>query len=164
MTAMLLAVVIAQRHPLLDAEWQRFQGTWTITSVTLDGGEIKTTAIGQKIRFDGYRLPAKPKDGHVTVDATHSVIHGVIPENHGVLAGWPNEVDFFLAPLRPQPYALVFWFEGIYELKGDRLRVCLKYHGQGVEGEAARRWRMPTDFAAKKGQDHYVITLEREAR
>jgi len=38
----------------------------------------------------------------------------------------------------------VFWFCGVYRKKVDALDFLLLYHGQGMEGEAAKKWKWPT--------------------
>lgn len=62
--------------------------------------------------------------------------------------------------IRPKAIGIA-WCEGIYEVTQDRIRFCIKYHGQGVEGEAARRWKAPVDFVVRVGQDHEIWTFER---
>jgi hypothetical protein len=71
-------------------------------------------------------------------------------------------MDLRLNPFSKPRGISVMWCVGIYEFEKDRLKICVKYHGQGVEGEAARRWRPPRDFVVRKGQDHILFIFKRD--
>lgn len=89
------------------------------------------------------------------------------PNNHPDIQNYFDEHEYNqlnyigINPWRKPKYVAVMWSEGIYEVSKDRIRFCIKYHGQGVEGEAARRWKAPVDFTVREGQGHMHWTFER---
>ena len=132
---------------LHQIERQRFVGNWELVAASRDGEVLHdsdlapfSAELGTSIRF---------KDGAYQVLDDQWRL-GLLKELNWEIVRW-------------EPGSIwVFWFQGIYEFKGnDDLWICVKYHGQGVEGEEARRWRPPADFAVHKGADHVLFVLKR---
>ena len=119
-----------------------FQGDWKVVEASFDGEPVALSEVGRRFCVQKSKFRA--------IDPGKA------------LQGF--DIDFAWAIFRWQPSRIiVFWFEGLYELTGtNQLRLCLKYAGQGVEGEFARRWRPPVDFVVRKGQEHFLVVLERE--
>ena len=55
----------------------------------------------------------------------------------------------------------VFWWVGLYRFQNDCLELTLKYCGQGVEGDAARKFRPPSSFAPDPPKNVARIYLEK---
>jgi hypothetical protein len=130
-----------------EFERQRFIGTWEMTAASCDGETLHeyenapfSAELGSKVCFSTgtYRV----LDDQWRLDSL---------------------TDFGWDIPRCEPASIrVFWFQGIYEFKSnDELWICVSYHGQGVEGEEARRWRPPADFAVRKDHGHLLFVLKR---
>ncbi len=123
-------------------EMQRFRGTWEVVAASVDGEPVPFSKVGTKFRV---------ADGTFRVlDPGERLAGTGLDEFQWVIDRWqPSRI-------------LVFWFEGIYKFNdNDELQFCVKYNGQGVEGEYAKQWRPPTDFVARKGQEHLFVVLKR---
>lgn len=59
---------------------------------------------------------------------------------------------------------MVFWYVGIFDLTDDKLRLALKYCGQGVEGEHFKNFRPPSSFDEKPMDGEIRISLERNKK
>lgn len=123
-------------------ELKRFSGTWEVDTATIDGEPVPFAKVGTKFHVE---------NGTFQVLDPGERLAGTGLDKFQWLIG------------RGQPSRVqVFWFEGIYKFNGsDELRFCVKYHGQGVEGEDAKQWRSPQDFVARKGEDHLLVVLKR---
>ena len=136
--SLVIVLFLSLEQSFVYSEMQRFQGSWTMQSAALDDKEFNS-AVGREIIFQGFNVRSLfPRDA---VDI--------------------ERMPFVVNPLR-RPPVICGWCEGIYEFQQDELKICLKYHGQGVEGEAARTWKPPGDFSIKKGQGHYLFVLKRK--
>ncbi|WP_417737244.1 hypothetical protein [Rosistilla oblonga] len=144
----------------VSRQYKPFQGRWKVTAdvkvapIKLDVPEIYVDVVGRSFVLHGadvapnyrrayeYRVPA---DGDVT---PYQYLHERGTGNLGDIIDTPNQIT-------------VFWFVGIFRFAEDRLELCLRYCGQGVEGEAAQTFRPPTSFDAKQTKDTGIIILER---
>jgi uncharacterized protein (TIGR03067 family) len=120
------------------ADASQFQGTWTITSLTVDGREVEDT------RIKGSRLVVKGRGYTVTL-------------GEQVL-----KVTFKLDPAKtPKALDLTYWdeategrrFQGIYKLEGDTVTMCRPTRPEGER---------PTGFAAPADSGLVLIVLRRE--
>ena len=110
----LVAAPQARSGEAAKADLDRLQGTWQLVSATQDGKALpaetvkRTTIVfrGDTFRFPGAAEQATSKDGTITVDPAKT----------------PKEMD----ARSPQGEVM----RGIYELDGDRYRVCFAPAGQ----------------------------------
>lgn len=165
-----LLMVVASLVSAQDADvrnretLERMQGSWEILEVYSDTKKLDSPKIPRRVRVNGKKV--KPVEllsqnkwfaangldiGLVNEDG--STIYSVF-KSRGMAAGinddLPNQI-------------VVFWFVGLYRFKDERLELVLKYAGQGVEGEQARRWKPPVDFERRAGQEHFHLLLGRPA-
>lgn len=111
-----------------------FQGTWSVVSAERDGRsptaeELKTSKV--VIMGDEMALTiARPKEEKATfkLDAGKQ----------------PKAIDILPLNMKPAP--------GIYELKGDTLKICWRRNGQD----------RPTGFKADAGSGYFLLVLKRE--
>lgn len=144
--AMVLVLGMAARGGLgqdaadIKAEMKKLEGQWVRIAVdiegvkTEDGPKDADKAIRLIIRgdiYDGDRFKIDPSKSPKHID--------VITMEDG------NET-----PMR-----------GIYELKGDVLKLCFTYP---FEGNLANLGKRPTTFTTKQGDDHVVEIYKRQAK
>jgi len=123
----------------MDSELERLQGTWNIVFLEVEGMRPAPSVIaGSQITVQGERFTTK---------AMGAVYGGTIQLNAEVV---PNEfqMKFTEGPEKGNTN------NGIYELDGDRWRICLNMKG----GPA------PTEFATSPGSGRALETLDREKR
>jgi RNA polymerase sigma factor (sigma-70 family) len=119
---------------------QRLQGTWTIVSVADGGRKARPEQLkGAKVVFEKDRFKLYSSADRVKVDATYRLDP----------SARPPAIDFS----RPGRGTEL----GIYEVKGDELRICIN------ELSATDRKR-PTRFASEKDSANDVLILARRAR
>jgi uncharacterized protein (TIGR03067 family) len=136
---LMVALVLAAPAPADDKK--DIQGTWTVVSAVRSGEKEPEDAVkklGYVIKDDTITMLKDGKDvGTYTfkLDAAKSpkAIDATLQLGHGLTE-------------RP---AL-----GIYELKGDELKLCF------AQGKGAR----PTEFASKPRSEHNLIVLKREKK
>ena len=124
-----------------DAELKTLQGTWRVTKIENNLGVAKAKEIepmrweivGSTVTYI-HRPDAKQRDkSRIALDGTKS----------------PKRItQTALTGPKDEPGLK---FEGIYEVKGDKLRICF-----GEEGK-----EFPTEFKVAKGADMGLIELER---
>ncbi len=123
------------------AEMKKLQGVWRVTKIETNRGVVPAKAI-EPMRWE-------------IVDSTIIVIDGPDDKqrNKSRMA-----LDVTKSPKRIVQTALTEpgekpgrKIEGIYEVKGDKLRIC--FGGEGKE--------FPTEFKVAKGNDTGLIELER---
>ena len=103
------------------------QGEWEIVTAESNGEPPPAGLIdGAKFAFSGERLTLLGKEGTFELDATKS----------------PRQIDFVRGTTRQR---------GIYELDGDRLKLCV--------GPADDR---PTEFKTRPRTDHSLFILKRK--
>lgn len=170
-TLLLLAGVACSASVLADGSapkstLMKLQGDWVLESLYLDKMPIGQQQApswlrvrGEKLivlepagRFGemsdiGLRIALQAEDGETLyADLKKHQNKGTdpdVPNQIGVLAG---------------AGALV----GIYRFNGqDEIELAVTYLGQGVEGEEAKRWRPPHDFAKRSDQRHLHAVLKR---
>lgn len=143
------ALMLSMYFTLLFISWapvlydlQCMQGTWR---VTINGtvGLVDVFPKGMLMRIQGNRIISLESD-----QRSRDL--------------FPATGDYELNQMGIDPFTKpktigILWSEGIYEVTHNQIRFSIKYHGQGVEGEAARRWKMPVDFAVKAGQSVWVF-------
>lgn len=145
--ALTSTIALSCHDALHDLERQRFLGAWELVAASFDGEAMNEAVLAPFSSNVGTEIRFNEKTYCVEDDAwrLHSIDH----------------LQWNLHPWEATCIYL-FWFEGIYEFRGnDELWICVKYHGQGVEGEEARRWRRPTEFTACKGEDQALLVLKR---
>lgn len=133
-------------HPVI-AEVIKMQGVWQL-KLSTDGIVNEKFPNGIAVLIKGNQIISFSKDEQV---------RGIFEESDEPQA--LNRMG--LDPLSKPKKIGIAWSEGIYELNGDNMRFCTKYHGQGVEGESARQWKAPVDFTVKSGQQHVLWSFER---
>ena len=119
------------------ADSQKLQGTWKLTGATYDGDSISEDV---RWTFDGDQISV--------------TVHGTEEKSHFRLGtGGPNTiwVKHHDNPLVGQRF-FGGTLTGIYELSGDRLRVCYDLTGR----------QYPKRFEAWKGSRQVVYELARE--
>jgi uncharacterized protein (TIGR03067 family) len=112
----------------------KLQGTWNIVA----------------LEMDGQKMPAGG-DGRIVVDGDRFTSEGMGATYKGKLTVDPKQ--------KPKAFDLKFTAGpekgntnlGIYELKGDRWKICLDFHGK----------QRPKEFAAAAGSGRAVEVLER---
>jgi uncharacterized protein (TIGR03067 family) len=118
----------------MDGDLAKLQGAWHIVTIEMDG---QTAPAGNeaKIVIDGDRFTSlgmgSTYKGKIAVDATRRPKAFDLKFTSGPEKGNTNQ--------------------GIYELRGDRWKICLDFRGQG----------RPTGFAAKPGSGYAVEVLRR---
>jgi uncharacterized protein (TIGR03067 family) len=115
-----------------EKKFAELEGTWTI---------VKMEAAGKSLLEKGEKWKLIIKDGKVTSDAKDAPKEG-------------KELAKYLDPRKKPktitiPYEGKLVFYGIYEVKGDRLRVC----GDGVDTAQEKKpeGRRPKEFDSNKG-------------
>jgi len=128
------------------ADLIRMQGKWQMTVAT-DGVPAEKIPKGMVVEIKGNQIISLAKD---------KSLHGVLVESDDKYS-----MNRFFLDHKLMPKTVYFaCYIGIYDVTNTRIRFCLKYAGQGVEGEAASQWKAPTDFIVKPGQQHMLITFE----
>lgn len=146
MNALVLAYAVFVSLPGVD-DLIRMQGRWQVTFAT-DGTVAEKFPNGVPMLIKGNQIISLSKD---------EKLHGVFVESSNTWAA-----NRFLIERAGKSKIVYFaWHTGIYDVTATRIRFCLKYAGQGVEGEEARRWKPPVDFVVRPGQQHLLITFER---
>ena len=129
------------------AELIKMQGVWQL-KLSTDGRSNEKYPNGMTVLIKGNQIISLSKDEKE---------RWIFEESDE-----PQSLNRFgIDPLSKPKKIGIAWSEGIYELNGDSMRFCTKYHGQGVEGEAARRWKAPVDFTVRAGQGHDLWSFER---
>jgi uncharacterized protein (TIGR03067 family) len=139
---LVLGVGLAAEAPAEDAakkEYTRFEGTWKIVSVEVEGakqeeGLLKNARIilkGDKFTF---------KQGDMSTPGTFKVDVTTKPRT--------IDVTFTGGPDKGQT------LHGIYELDGDTYKVCLAMPGKD----------RPKEFVSKPGSGHVLEVLKREKK
>jgi uncharacterized protein (TIGR03067 family) len=129
----------AKGEPAAKEELRKFDGAWVMTSIAVDPPDAKPA--------DADRLRVAVKNGVAAVgrpgetEADASYVLAVDPTKS------PMTID-----VRPQGEKDAKPVLGIYELKGDVLRVC--WAGEGRE--------RPTEFKAEPGSGRGLAVLRRE--
>lgn len=146
--ALMSTIAVCCQAAVHDLERQRFLGDWEVIEATDDGKPFYSALLAPAGVGTGVGVRFRQHDFTILAD------------------DWPaKENSTFPWSLHPwdRPCVFIFWYEGIYEFRGtDELWICAEYHGQGVEGEAAKRWRRPEDFVVREGQRHVIIGLKRK--
>jgi uncharacterized protein (TIGR03067 family) len=118
-------------------EKQKLQGTWKLLSITQDGQESDKSNDDIQLIFSGDDFSAKVPSGD-----DHKGTFKVNP------ASKPRAIDIMLTE-GPEKDKTA---EGIYELKGDELRLCI-----AKPGNKGR----PTEFASKPDSGILLVIAKR---
>jgi RNA polymerase sigma-70 factor (ECF subfamily) len=115
---------------------EKIQGTWVIESAKMGGKDLpEEETKGMKMVFAGDKvtvtLKGEDKEGTFKLDPSKK----------------PKEID---VEIKGAPNA----GEGIYQLEGDKLTLCIDDAGK----------QRPTEFKSEEGTRHGLIVLKREAK
>jgi uncharacterized protein (TIGR03067 family) len=140
LTCAFTALAAAQNDSAKE-ESAKLQGTWVRIYVDVDG---KKTDDGKKKSGEAVTLVVKGDkfgDDTFKLDPTKNPKHIdlAIVDDKGKSIPWP----------------------GIYELKGDELKVCFPYPFEGKLDKIAIR---PTAFGSKRGGNEVLEVYKREAK
>lgn len=129
----LCAVAAQATKEELQKERDRFKGLWRVTALEVNGKEIDPDVIKRfEWIFENDKVTVKAnvqeRDSTFTVDPTKKL--------KTIDLTWKDKTTV-----------------GIYDLQGDRLRICL-----AKEGEKKR----PTDFVSKERSDVTLLVLRRQ--
>lgn len=127
------ALLLAADGPPSDKDLKPLQGDWKVVSMNHNGRELPDVG-GYGIAFDGANVTIKQPNGNSTGKCTF-----LDP------AKAPKEID--LTPDAGGKKLL-----GIYELKGDELKLCLALADAG----------RPSEFESKEGSNRRLVVLKRE--
>lgn len=129
------------------ADMVKMQGHWLL-KLSTDGVSNERYPNGITVLIKGNQIISLSKDENERWIFEESDDHNALNRMGIDASSKPKKIG-------------IAWSEGIYELNSDTMRFCTKYHGQGVEGEAARRWKAPVDFVVRAGQSHDLWSFER---
>lgn len=125
----------AARDEAIRRELQKFQGTWTVESQELDGKPAKSIEIASRTFFCGADVFLVRKG----TELLQLGVHKIDPSQS------PKTINATIAKGLYQGETML----GIYEIDGDRLKVCFEIEGQKRPGEfktAARQGRFLTVY------------------
>ncbi len=137
----MIGLVMAAEPPKEDTtkkDQERLQGTWKVVAIEVNGkkiaakeiekeiGEFKWVIIADKITWTDKRK----NEFLCKLDGSKE----------------PKQIDLTFPERKTETT------EGVYQLDGDDLKICI--------GKTAR----PTDFTAKAGSRHYLYVLKREKK
>jgi uncharacterized protein (TIGR03067 family) len=131
-----VGLLVAAEAPKDDAksDLKKMEGSWKLAAGETDGDKIPEDGLkNSSLKIKGEKYDAKLGDstheGKLTLDATKK------PKTMDATDG-DNTV------------------KGIYELKGDELKICIAPPGQD----------RPTEFASKAGSGHILMVWKREKK
>jgi uncharacterized protein (TIGR03067 family) len=143
-TPLLAAVVLmagaAPRDDANAVDLKKMQGDWVVVSMVKDGTKIPdddAQALFRTVKDDTYAVARFSRvigKGTFKIDATKK----------------PKTIDSTPAGSGDKAPPIL----GIYELDGDRLKICNAPPGKD----------RPTDFDAKEGSEHTLIIWQREKK
>ena len=145
LTFLAAAVTAAADQPADDAvkkELARLEGGWQATSLEYDGKAHEEVAKQLRLVFKGDAVEVEAGEqvrkeyGKLTVKIDPTTT--------------PKIMDITVAAGEQKDAAL----EGIYELKGDELKLCVRVIGTG----------RPAEFAAPEGANIALAVLKREKK
>jgi uncharacterized protein (TIGR03067 family) len=121
----------------VDKELKKFQGTWTFESSEADGKKLPAGDLnGLILIFEGHKHTAKKGD-EVVQAGTQKLDPSKSPKTIDVtMTEGPNKGTVML---------------GIYEIEGDKLKVCFDFEGK----------KRPTEFKSAPGSQTFVNVHKR---
>jgi uncharacterized protein (TIGR03067 family) len=121
----------------VEKELKKFQGTWMVELVEAGGKEVPIDMFkGMTVTFEGDRYTVKMGD-EVVQAATQKLDPSKSPKTlDGTLAEGPNKGTVIL---------------GIYEISGDKLKVCFDPEGK----------KRPTEFKTAAGSQTTLAVYKR---
>lgn len=121
----------------MNKDIDRLQGNWRLKSLVVDGAALSAGMIGQaRVSIDGQRFRSLGMGS--TFEGLMHVDHGRKPKSFSI--------KFTRGPEKGNVN------HGIYELKGDKWRLCI----------ATRGGPPPSDFESKPGSGFAIEVLERD--
>jgi uncharacterized protein (TIGR03067 family) len=138
--AVLLTVALLLAADAPRKEVDQFQGTWTATHLEYSGDQYEDLAKQLRCTFKGDAI---------TVQGDEEVVRDY-PKFAFKLdpSVMPKQIDLTVKGGLQKGAAM----EGIYELKGDELRLCVRVFGKD----------RPTEFKAPAGESIALLVLKRE--
>jgi uncharacterized protein (TIGR03067 family) len=144
LTVLIVSSVVAASAPrrvFADDAKEALQGVWAAQSMEADGRsappkvveKMQYTFKGDKLLIRGNFANDREEEASYEIDADKS----------------PKYFQF-TPPRAPKPVL------GIYELKGDELKICLR-HGSSSKGR-------PTEFASKPGSEQILIVFKKQGK
>jgi uncharacterized protein (TIGR03067 family) len=124
-----------------EKDIERLQGTWVPASVQFSGRDVTNDNEGQfKLVFKGDQATVEGSDAVKKEYAklTMKLDPSTSPKCLDIVVSAGDQKDVVM--------------EGIYELKGDELKICAKIFGKGRPGE----------FASAEGSNIVLAVLKRE--
>ena len=142
-TVLAAVLFIAAGGPQDDAgkkELEKLKGVWTTKSIEYNGKQHEKLAKQLRFVFKGNAATVEGSDEVRKEYAkfTFKLDPGATPKLFDLTVAAGVQKDAVM--------------EGIYELKGDQLRICLKVLGQD----------RPTEFASPEGASIALLVLKRE--
>jgi uncharacterized protein (TIGR03067 family) len=138
LAALVVGLLVGADKPKKDDKKEAtvLEGTWVVVSLTEDGKEYDQSK-GEKRVFEGRNY--KVKDGRRE------------PKYPFKIDPKRKTIDLTLADLGEGFMGGLVIIKGIYQLKGDELKMCffLKFEGR------------PKDFTSEKGSQKWLIVLKR---
>jgi uncharacterized protein (TIGR03067 family) len=138
--AALLLFGQAEAPDAAKKELERLQGTWVMAALEVNGMDVgvqKVQGAGLTIKGDRYRVKTKGMD--------HECVLRLDPKKK------PPAIDMIFT----EPDGREKVCKGIYELDGDKLRIC---RGLGADQDR------PNQLATWPGTNYFVVTWKREVK
>jgi uncharacterized protein (TIGR03067 family) len=139
-TAVLFVAVGAPQDDAGKKELEKLKGVWTTESIEYNGKQHEKLAKQLRFVFKGNAA---------TVEGNNQVRKEYAKFTFKLDPGATPKLFDLTVAAGVQKDAVM---EGIYELKGDQLRICLKVLGQD----------RPTEFASPEGASIALLVLKRE--
>lgn len=122
--------------PESAADLQKLQGTWRATESPAAGKVWRWIIVGDEIAW----------------------MHGEEPREKPIFKLNANRSPKQIFMANPDSNDQVLVVAGIYEVEGDRLKLCLNFRAH-VDG-----FKLPTEFSAVDSKALILVTLDREAK
>ncbi len=136
--AILAVVLLLAADDAVKKDQEKLQGTWETTAVEYNGTD-QANDVKLKLVFTGKEVKVEGSD-EVENDYA-KLTYKLDPTTN------PRSIDITVAAGNQKDTVL----EGIYEVKGDELRLCVKVIGK----------ERPAKFASPEGENIALVVLKR---